>query len=121
MTLPGRVFGELKMGADANRTGAPIAAAITTAGPPGSVTEVRTFPSPARPVYVTNCHATDDLYVKVNAADASSTDFLVKLGASQAVELSTRGVLNVKTVSLYYATAAYASAKVVGWFFGSNA
>lgn len=109
------------MSASANRTGAPIAAAITTAGTPGSVTEVRTFPSPARPVYATNCHASDDLYVKVNAADAGTADFLVKLAAGQAVELSSLGVLNVKTVSLYYATAAYTNAKVVGWFFGSNA
>lgn len=109
------------MSASANRTGAPIAAVISTAGTPGSVTEVRTFDSPARPVYVTNCDATDDLFVKVNAADASTTDFLVKLAARQAVELSSLGILNVQTVSLYYATAAYTSAKVVGWFFGSNA
>lgn len=109
------------MSASANRTGAPVAAAITTAGTPGSVTEVQTFASPARPVYVTNCHATDDLYVKVNAADAGTADFLVKLAAGQAVELSSLGVLNVQTVSLYYATAAYSNAKVVGWFFGSNA
>jgi hypothetical protein len=72
-------------------------------------------------VYVTNCHATDDLYVKVNAANAGTTDFLVKLVAGQGVELSTNGVLNVQTVSLYYAVGAYASAKVVGWSFGSNA
>jgi hypothetical protein len=72
-------------------------------------------------VYVTNCHATDDLYVKVNAADAGTTDFLVKLVAGQAVELSSVGILNVQTVSLYYATAAYSNAKVVGWYFGSNA
>lgn len=119
--LPGRVFGELKMSASANRTGAPIAATITTPGTPGSVTEVRTFTSPARPVYATNCHATEDLHVKVNAADASTTDFLVKLAAGQGVELSSLGILNVQTVSLYYATAAYANAKVVGWSFGSNA
>jgi len=109
------------MGANANRTGAPIAAAITTAGTPGSATEVRTFDRPARPVYVTNCHASDILYVKVNADDAGDTDFLVKLVAGQAVELSSRGILNVQTVSLYYATAAYSNAKVVGWSFGSNA
>ncbi|MHC4508021.1 MAG: hypothetical protein ACYTAO_03555 [Planctomycetota bacterium] len=109
------------MGANQNRTGAPIAAAVTTAGTPGAVTEVRTFASPARPVYVTNCNATDDLYVKVNAADASTSDFLVKLVAGQAVELSSVGILNVQTVSLYYATAAYSDAKVVGWWFGSNA
>jgi hypothetical protein len=72
-------------------------------------------------VYVTNCDAADDLYVKVNAVDAGTADFLVKLVAGQAVELSTRSVLNVQTVSLYYATAAYSKAKVVGWFFGSNA
>jgi hypothetical protein len=119
--MPGRVFGELKMGADANRTGAPIAAATTTAGTPGSVTEVRTFASPARPVYVTNCDTGDVLYVKVNAADASTTDYLVKLVAGQAVELSSLGILNVQSVSLYYATAAFTNAKVVGWFFGSNA
>lgn len=109
------------MGASANRTGAPIAAAITTAGTPGTSAEVRTFASPARPVYVTNCDASDDLYVKVNKDDASSTDFLVKLVAGQAVELSAVGILNVQTVSLYYATGAYAGAKVVGWYFGSNA
>ncbi len=109
------------MSASANRTGAPIAAVVTTAGTPGSVTEVRTFDSPARPVYVTNCDATDDLFVKVNAADASATDFLVKLVAGQAVELSSLGILNVQTVSLYFATGAYAGAKVIGWWFGSNA
>ncbi len=109
------------MSANANRTGAPIAAAITTAGTPGSVTEVRTFASPARPVYVTNCDATDDLFVKVNAADASSTDFLVKLTPGQAVELSSLGILNVQTVSLYYGASAYTGAKVIGWTFGSNA
>lgn len=109
------------MGANANRTGAPIAATTTTTGTPGSSAEVRTFPSPARPVYVTNCAASEDLYVKVNKDDASSTDFLVKLAAGQAVELSSRGILNVQTVSLYYAAAAYSNAKVVGWSFGSNA
>ena len=108
------------MGASANRIGAPSAAAISTAGTPGSTAEVRTFPHPSRPVYVTNCDASDDLFVKVNKADASATDFLVKLTAGQSVEVSSVGILNVKTVSLYYATGAYAGAKVVGWYFGSN-
>ena len=109
------------MGADANRTGAPIAATTSTAGTPGASAEVRTFASPARPVYVTNCDTADDLYVKVNEADASSTDFLVKLTPGQAVEMSTRSVLNVQSVSLYYASSAYSNAKVVGWYSGSNA
>jgi hypothetical protein len=108
------------MGADANRAGAPVAADITVSGVPGTSAEVRTFSHPARPVYVTNCDVDDDLYVKVNKDDVSTSDFLVKLAAGQAVELSSRGILNVKTVSLYYATAAYASAKVVGWYFGGS-
>ncbi len=109
------------MSANANRTGAPVAAAITTAGTPGSVTEVRTFASPARPVYVTNCEGAEALFVKVNAADASATDYLVKLATGETAELSQGGIVNVQSVSLYFAAAAYAKAKVVGWSFGSNA
>lgn len=106
-----------------NRTGAPIAAATSTNGTPGTSAEVRTFESPARPVYATNCHATEDLFVKVNKADASGTDFLVKLAGHQAVELSSLGIVNVQSVSLYYdnAAVAYSNAKVVGWYTGSNA
>ena len=107
------------MSSNANRAGAPVAAAVSTVGTPGASDEVRTFSLPARPVYVTNCNASDDLYVKVNDVDASSTNFLVKLTPGQAVELSSRGILNVQSVSLYYATAAYSSAKVVGWTAGA--
>jgi hypothetical protein len=72
-------------------------------------------------VYVTNCEGAEDLFIKVNAADASATDYLVKLATGKTVELSSLGILNVQSVSLYFAAAAYAKAKVVGWFFGSNA
>ncbi|KPL13119.1 hypothetical protein AMJ85_00230 [candidate division BRC1 bacterium SM23_51] len=106
------------MSASANRAGAPVAAVTTTTGVPGTSAEVRTFTSPARPVYATNCDTTDDLYIKINKDDASSTDFLVKLTPGQAVELSTCGIVNVVTVSLYYASSAYAGAKVVGWLAG---
>lgn len=106
------------MSASANRSGPPVAATTTTAGVPGTSAQVRTFAHPARPVYVTNCDTTDDLYIKVNKDDASSTDFLVKLTPGQAVELSTCGIVNVKTVSLYFASSAYSGAKVVGWYTG---
>lgn len=102
------------MGLPTTRSGAPTEPTVTTAGTPGSVTEVRAFDSYARPCFVTNTDSSDDLYVKINEDDASDTSFLCKLEAGQAVELS-GGRINVKTVSLYYASAAYAKAEVRGW------
>lgn len=103
------------MSADKTRIGAPTTATTVTAGTPGTSAEVREFSREARPVYVTNTSTTEDLFLKVNLANASASDFLVKLGPEQAVELSSRGIVNVKSVSLWYASVAFSNAKVVGW------
>lgn len=103
------------MSSDQTRSGAPQSATITTAGTPGSSDQVRTFTPYARPAYVTNMHATDDLYVKINEEGAADDDFVISVSAGQAVEITSRGIVNVTKVSLYYASAAYSNAKVTGW------
>jgi hypothetical protein len=98
------------------RTGAPESPPVTTAGVVGASDEVRTFTKYARPVFVCNSHATEALFVKVNAINASNTDFHFKILAGVSLDVSAEGLLNVDFVSLFYvATAAYTDVKVSGW------
>ena len=70
----------------------------------------------ARPCFVTNTHASDILYVLPNEADCSPTNYLAQLLPGQAVDISVEEQINIHSVSLYYATAAYSSALVRGWY-----
>jgi len=98
------------------RSGAPVQPPVTTAGTPGSTDDVREFVDTfARPCFVTNTSATDDLFVLSNEEACSPTNFLVKLAPLQAVDLSVEGQMCVTKVSLYYAVAAYSAALVRGW------
>jgi len=104
------------MSATANRIGAPINPTSTTTGVPGTSDEVVTFLTDyVRPCVVTNTDTADPLYVLVNEEAASTTNFLVKLTAGQAVDVSFNGRLNVKSLSLFYASAVYSKAQVRGW------
>lgn len=105
------------------RVGAPANPVITTEGLPGTSDQVRTFrddngaPAYARPCVITNMHATEDLYVAgANEEGASPTNFMVKLAAGQAVDVSMDGRVNVSSVSFYFATADYEDfVQVRGW------
>ena len=109
------------MSAGKTRVGAPITPVITTAGVPGTSDQVRTFqdaggrPAYARPCVITNMHATADLFVLVNEEGASDVNFLRRIPAQEAVDMSFHGRLNVNLVSLYYASAAYSNVQVRGW------
>ena len=109
------------MSRNAVRTGPGIAGTVTTAGTPGASDEVRNFlnssnkPVYCRPCVVVNTHASDVLYVLPNSVDCSPTNYLAKCAAGQAVDISIEGQIDVETVSLYYATAAYSAALAWGW------
>jgi len=105
------------MSAKANRNGPPVTPATTTAGTPATDDRVVTFEVYTRPCVVCNGEATDPLYVKVNAAPASNTDFHFKILAGESLDVSFQGIVNVNSLSLYYANvaSAYAKAVVYGW------
>jgi len=104
------------MSRGAVRTGPAVIATTTTTGTPGTSDEVRSFVGKyARPCFVTNVDATDSLYVLPNAIDCSATNFLVKLAPGQAVDISVESQIDIQSVSLFFATAAYSKALVRGW------
>ncbi len=104
------------MSRSAVKSGAATVPTSTTTGTPGASDEVLEFLKTfARPCFVTNTDASDDLFILLNEEGASATDFMVKLAPLQAVDLSVEGQICVKTISLYYATAAYSKAKIRGW------
>lgn len=98
------------------RSGTPTAATIVTAGTPGSVAEDRDFGKVyARPVLITNNHATEALNVSINGIVSSATAFMWQLAAGDALDPTFRGIVNIQQVSLYYASVAYSNAIVLGW------
>jgi len=104
------------MSRSAVKSGAPTQPTSTTTGTPGASDEVLEFLKTfARPCFVTNTSATDDLFVLPNEAGCSPSNFLVKLAPLQAVDISVEGQICVNNVSLYYAVAAYSAALVRGW------
>ena len=109
------------MSRNAIRVGAGTTPTITTAGTPGASDQVRTFYDPngapgyARPCFVTNTDGSDTLYVLPNNIDCSNTNYLAKLAPGQAVDISVEGQLDITSVSIYYASAAYTAALVRGW------
>lgn len=103
------------MSARANRSGAPETPTTTTAGTPGSVAEVRTFSKYARPCVIANGHATEALFVKVNLATVTASDFHVKILAGTATDVSFGGIVNVTLVGLWYPSVAFSNAFVAGW------
>lgn len=104
------------MSRNAVRQGVAVQPPSTTTGTPGASDEVLTFSEyTSRPCFVTNTSETDDLFVLPNEPNCSPTNFLVKLAPLQAVDISVEGQIMIKSVSLYYGTAAYSAALVRGW------
>jgi len=109
------------MSRNAIRVGAGVQPTVTTPGAPGTSDQVRQFldagnPRYVRPCFVTNTDAADLLYVLPNEIDCSPTNYLAKLSPGQAVDISVEGQLDISSVSLYYASAAYTAALVRGWY-----
>jgi hypothetical protein len=64
---------------------------------------------------VVNLHATDALFVRVNTPDATAILWEFKVPALSSVDVSNGGMIDVRTVSLFYAAVAYSNALVFGW------
>jgi len=90
------------------RSGESIAPTVTTVGVEGTSDQVWTFDVDVRPCRITLNEATE-VYIKVNGTDtdpASATDFDFRLAADgDSADLSVNGLVNVKTVSIFAATA----------------
>lgn len=103
----------------------PLEAVVVTAGVVGTSPEVYDFHTGevaggakqyVRPCILTNKHATINMYVKVNEANASDTDHHFLLKALSSLDVSVGGIVNVDTVSVYIAaTAAFTDLQVHGW------
>lgn len=118
------------MSAMANRHGVSVAPTVTTAGTVGTNDRVVQFqetgrPTSCRPVYVTNLDAANALFVKLNGSDAnpaSATSFDIRIpaltdaGIHTTVEITAGGIINVNTLSIFYAAAGdFANAVIQGW------
>lgn len=126
------------MSANANRVGASLTPVATTVGVVGTSDRVVEFqydssqivgaearPIVARPVYVTNLDVANALFIKINGTDAdpaSATSFDIRIpamtaaGVDTTMEITANGVINVGTLSLFYAAAGdFANAVVRGW------
>lgn len=98
------------------RSGTPTTATIISAGTPGTSADTRNFgTSYARPMLVTNNHATEALNVSINGITSTATVFMWQLAAGDALDPTFRGLIDVHEISLYYATVAYSNAIVLGW------
>lgn len=118
------------MSASANKVGASIAPVVTTAGTVGTTDRVVEFRSGGRaiwvrPVFVTNLDTANALFVKINGSDANSasaTDFDIRIPAMTAAgidttrEITADGIINVQTLSIFYAAAGdFDNAVIRGW------
>lgn len=106
------------MSASSNRIGVAEIPTTTTAGSPGTSDQVREFTRYVRPCYVTNTDGTNALFVRINGTDtdpASATVFDVRVAPNTTIEITSNGIINVKTISLFMSAGAYSTAIVSGW------